>query len=426
MTGPNGGNLTTSEDAAVEASERGKNGTFPGVCRAVQEKVKARVEGFRRAYERTLEEAWKLGEALREAKEKIPHGLWLPWLEDEIGLPPRSAQRFMQFHKAYPEMRHVSHFASLAAAMRDLPPKPKPADGNRHARSGTAATTSAETATAATGAPPREPADEAGHANAGAVETTSVEAKPAATVEAPLAREPADEAGHVSADAVATAPVEAKPAATVEAPLAREPADEAGLASADAIGATSVEVTAPTASAALSTPESTGEAERVDTDDTFSAEATPTTTNAILPTGESVDEVDPASTGTGGAPYAVTAETADAVRTANMETDRRDNTTVKTAGEDLATMATRLELLVEGTPASAARQREADLRALSKLARVAVEGIVRHLDPTAGREMNADVLPDQLVTELSEIVETINKRRRGAKSTFDSMRGWFR
>ena len=62
---------------------------------------------------------------LRRAKEQVRHGQWIPWVEGEVGLTPRTVQRLMALHEAYPEMRHVSHLSSVNHALRALPSGPK-------------------------------------------------------------------------------------------------------------------------------------------------------------------------------------------------------------------------------------------------------------------------------------------------------------
>lgn len=40
-----------------------------------------------------------IGQRLIEAKEQLPHGEWLPWLENEVQFSERSAQQFMRIAK---------------------------------------------------------------------------------------------------------------------------------------------------------------------------------------------------------------------------------------------------------------------------------------------------------------------------------------
>ncbi len=105
--------VSTVQDAAIK--------TRFGIDSELEERVKAQARTFQTAYRRTVEEAWKLGWELRQAKSQVRHGQWIPWVEERIGLTPRSAQRLMALHEAYPEMRQVSHLRSVSSAMRALP-----------------------------------------------------------------------------------------------------------------------------------------------------------------------------------------------------------------------------------------------------------------------------------------------------------------
>ena len=97
-----------------------------GIEAELEQRVRAQAAKFETSYKRTVEEAWKLGRELREAKSQVRHGQWLPWLENRVGLTPRSAQRLMALHEAYPQMRHVSHLRSISHALKVLPSGPKP------------------------------------------------------------------------------------------------------------------------------------------------------------------------------------------------------------------------------------------------------------------------------------------------------------
>lgn len=97
-----------------------------GIEAALEQRVKEQAAKFETSYKRTVEEAWKLGRELREAKSQVRHGQWIPWIENRVGLTPRSAQRLMALHEAYPQMRHVSHLRSVSHALKVLPSGPKP------------------------------------------------------------------------------------------------------------------------------------------------------------------------------------------------------------------------------------------------------------------------------------------------------------
>lgn len=96
-----------------------------GIDAELEQRVRTQAASFQAACRRTVEEAWKLGGELRQAKSQVRHGQWIPWVEGSIGLTPRTAQRLMALHEAYPEMRHVSHLPSVADALRPLLALPK-------------------------------------------------------------------------------------------------------------------------------------------------------------------------------------------------------------------------------------------------------------------------------------------------------------
>lgn len=54
-----------------------------------------------------------VGRCLIEAKEALPHGKWLPWLNDKVGFSERSARRFMQLYR---ECTNRPALADLGAA----------------------------------------------------------------------------------------------------------------------------------------------------------------------------------------------------------------------------------------------------------------------------------------------------------------------
>jgi hypothetical protein len=71
---------------------------------------------------KALEQAIACGQMLLEAKAKVPHGQWLPWLRQNVTFGERSAQGYMRLvHRVPPEIRNgVSDFPSLRTALRAL------------------------------------------------------------------------------------------------------------------------------------------------------------------------------------------------------------------------------------------------------------------------------------------------------------------
>jgi hypothetical protein len=48
---------------------------------------------------RATEEALKLGRLLLEARKRVPHGKWLPWLEQKVSMSERAAHRYLRLAK---------------------------------------------------------------------------------------------------------------------------------------------------------------------------------------------------------------------------------------------------------------------------------------------------------------------------------------
>jgi hypothetical protein len=100
--------------------------------------IKAELQAAKEAAQSTIEHALKCGELLLEAKAKLNHGLWLPWLTKSCGMSKRSAQRYMQLakHRAEIEAKcatlaHLTLDAavtliSLPEAPRAPEPEPEP------------------------------------------------------------------------------------------------------------------------------------------------------------------------------------------------------------------------------------------------------------------------------------------------------------
>ncbi len=46
--------------------------------------------------ESAIDYAFRVGDLLTEAKDKVPHGKWLPWLRENVKFSERSAQAYMR------------------------------------------------------------------------------------------------------------------------------------------------------------------------------------------------------------------------------------------------------------------------------------------------------------------------------------------
>ena len=85
----------------------------------------------------TLEHARKAGELLIEAKSKLPHGEWLPWLKNSIEMPERTAQTYMRIARDWGELQANPLRAadlSLREAERLLADKTRKPDADEPAK----------------------------------------------------------------------------------------------------------------------------------------------------------------------------------------------------------------------------------------------------------------------------------------------------
>lgn len=57
----------------------------------------------------------EIGKRLIEAKEQLPHGEWLPWLEGQVEFTERAAQRFMRLAREYSNPTLVSDLGATKA-----------------------------------------------------------------------------------------------------------------------------------------------------------------------------------------------------------------------------------------------------------------------------------------------------------------------
>jgi hypothetical protein len=71
---------------------------------------------------KAIEHAIACGQMLLEAKAKVPHGKWLPWLRENITFGERSAQGYMRIAQKVPhQIRNgVADFTSLRGALAAL------------------------------------------------------------------------------------------------------------------------------------------------------------------------------------------------------------------------------------------------------------------------------------------------------------------
>jgi hypothetical protein len=94
---------------------------------ALAAEVRALQAGIRRQSEQTARDVIEAGRQLIEAKALLPHGEWLAWLRDHVGLSPRTASRYMHIARSGFE---IGHLADLALGVAD--PTPIAADIRRY------------------------------------------------------------------------------------------------------------------------------------------------------------------------------------------------------------------------------------------------------------------------------------------------------
>ena len=94
---------------------------------ALWQEAERHLREFERLARRTVEEAWLAGDALMRIKEQLPHGEWTPALE-ERGIAVRSARRFIQLRKQYPQIGQIGRFDSVTAALTDKKARKSGAD----------------------------------------------------------------------------------------------------------------------------------------------------------------------------------------------------------------------------------------------------------------------------------------------------------
>ena len=74
-----------------------------------------------------------IGRCLIEAKEVLPHGEWLPWLNERVELSERAAQRFMRLAREWSNPTTLSDLgASKALALLALPPEEREQFAQEH------------------------------------------------------------------------------------------------------------------------------------------------------------------------------------------------------------------------------------------------------------------------------------------------------
>jgi hypothetical protein len=103
----------------IEATEI-KGGEFKSVtCKsddpdALGEKVRKHVKASKDAVQNFVEHAMAAGDALRQARDQVPHGQWGGWLKRHCGLNERTAQRYMQLAEHRAELANPTRVSDLS------------------------------------------------------------------------------------------------------------------------------------------------------------------------------------------------------------------------------------------------------------------------------------------------------------------------
>ena len=109
-----------AEEAPAHVIDRRE--TDFGIDEERTKRIKKQAGRFIQLFQRSVLEGWALGKEFHEVKPKLKHGYFTPWVETQIGLSSRTAQRLMDLYARDPEKRHVADFKSTAEALRLLPP----------------------------------------------------------------------------------------------------------------------------------------------------------------------------------------------------------------------------------------------------------------------------------------------------------------
>lgn len=95
-----GGDDFDEREAAYLAADIGM-GEDPDAAEAREERIEE-LTGEIREYKQTAGDAiLEIGKRLKEAKGLLPHGGWLPWLNEKVEFSERTAQNFMRLADAY-------------------------------------------------------------------------------------------------------------------------------------------------------------------------------------------------------------------------------------------------------------------------------------------------------------------------------------
>lgn len=81
-------------------------------------------EAAERAFANAVEHAIRCGQLLNEAKQELPHGGWLPWLDDHFPASRRTAQGYMRLARRAEDAQALAHLGIEGALRMLAAPKP--------------------------------------------------------------------------------------------------------------------------------------------------------------------------------------------------------------------------------------------------------------------------------------------------------------
>jgi hypothetical protein len=108
------GGARGGEDASMSENEQ----LEPALATLVAE-IEAEHAATQLAAQSALEHAIRCGELLLEAKVKVGHGDWLPWLKANCSFRPRTARAYMQLARAMPTLPEAKWQRVANLSVRD-------------------------------------------------------------------------------------------------------------------------------------------------------------------------------------------------------------------------------------------------------------------------------------------------------------------
>jgi len=103
--------LLPTTPAAIQLAELGRQ------VRELHEVVTSRMSALKKDADSAVADAILAGAALREAKAKLGHGNFLPWVKETCGISHDAAAKYMRVAKGWKENPEVANAPSIRAAL---------------------------------------------------------------------------------------------------------------------------------------------------------------------------------------------------------------------------------------------------------------------------------------------------------------------